>query len=44
MRIFTSGEVLEAPGILRNPVSVRALFDREPSCGRKPALKQTKVF
>lgn len=29
MRLFTAGEVLEAPGILRNPVPVRALFDRE---------------
>ena len=29
MRIFTAGEDLEAPGILRNPVPVRALFDRE---------------
>ena len=28
-RTFTAGEVLEAPGILRNPVPVRALFDRE---------------
>lgn len=29
MRLFTAGEVLEATGILRNPVPVRALFDRE---------------
>ncbi len=29
MRIFTASEVLEAPGILRNPVPVRALFDRD---------------
>ncbi len=28
-RTFTAGEGLEAPGILRNPVPVRALFDRE---------------
>ena len=28
-RLFTAGEALEAPGILRNPVPVRALFDRE---------------
>jgi len=29
MRLFTAGEVLEAPSILRNPVPVPALFDRE---------------
>jgi hypothetical protein len=27
--VFAAGDVLEAPGILRNPVPVRALFDRE---------------
>jgi len=27
MRLFSIGDTLEAPGILRNPVPVRALFD-----------------
>jgi hypothetical protein len=29
MRIVNPGEVLEAPGILANPVPVEALYDRE---------------
>ena len=29
MKIYTASDVLEAPGILRNPVPVRALFDRD---------------
>ena len=28
MRTYTGDELLEAPGILRNPVPARALFDR----------------
>jgi Uma2 family endonuclease len=29
MKIYTASDVLEAPGVLRNPVPVRALFDRD---------------
>ena len=29
IKVYTASDVLEAPGILRNPVPVRALFDRE---------------
>lgn len=29
MKLFTASDQLEAPGVLRNPVPVRALFDRE---------------
>jgi len=29
MRIYTTSDVLEVPGVLRNPVPVRALFDRD---------------
>ncbi len=29
MKLYTASDVLEAPGVLRNPVPVRALFDRE---------------
>ncbi|MDG4550710.1 MAG: Uma2 family endonuclease [Candidatus Contendobacter sp.] len=29
MKVHTAADMLEAPGILRNPVPVRALFDRE---------------
>lgn len=29
MKVYTASDVLEAPGILRNPVPVRALFDRD---------------
>lgn len=29
MKVYITSDVLEAPGILRNPVPVRALFDRE---------------
>jgi Uma2 family endonuclease len=29
MKTYTAGDMLEAPGVLRNPVPVRALFDRE---------------
>ena len=28
MKVYIAGDVLEAPGILRNPVPVRVLFDR----------------
>lgn len=29
MRVYTTSDVLELPGVLRNPVPVRALFDRD---------------
>jgi hypothetical protein len=29
MKVYIAGDVLEAPGILRNPVPVRVLFDRD---------------
>ena len=29
MKTYTASDVLEAPGVLRNPVPVRALFDRD---------------
>ena len=29
MKLFTASDQLEAPGVLRNPVPVRALFDRD---------------
>jgi hypothetical protein len=37
MRRFASGEVLEAPGILRNPVEVDALF--EPAAADRAVLR-----
>ncbi len=29
MKLYSASDVLEAPGVLRNPVPVRALFDRD---------------